>query len=88
MARTVCALTAEVDLIHDAIADIERITRALVKCHGQPYRELERRIERLMDCEIAWGEPKMHWIGDATFIIEPWPEVKAIIREARELEVI
>lgn len=88
MATTTVTLTAEIDLIHDAIADIERIMRALVKCHGQPYRELERRIERLMDHEIEWGEPKTHWIGEGTVVFEPWSEVKAIIREARELEVI
>lgn len=88
MAQMTLTLTAELDLIRDAIDDIERIMRALVKCHGQPYRELERRIERLMESGEGWGEPKWHRLGGGIHIIEPWPEMKEIISQARELGVI
>lgn len=88
MASCTLTLTAEMDLVHDAIAEIEVIFRALAKCHGQQYRALERRIERLIDDADDLGEPRMHWIGGGRFIIEPFPEMKAIICGARELGVI
>lgn len=88
MASSTLTLTAEMDLVHDAIAEIEVIFRALAKCHGHQYRALERRIERLMDGESGLSEPCTHWIGAGRFIIEPFPEMKAIIRDARALEVI
>lgn len=88
MASRTIALTAEIDLVHDAIRQIEVVFRALAKCHGQQYRALERRIERLMDDESDLGEPRVHFIGGGCFIIEPFPEMKAIIREARTLGVI
>jgi hypothetical protein len=88
MAQTAVKLTLEMDLVNDVVADIERIMRALVKCHGQPYRMLERRIEHIMEGEIAWGEARLHEIAAGRFILDPWPELKAVIREARELEVI
>lgn len=52
MASVGLLLTAEMELVHDALADIEQIMRALVKCHGQPYRALERRVEQFMDGEV------------------------------------
>lgn len=81
-------LTCELDLCHDAINEIRMIMHALVKCHGAPYRALERRIERLVDQEVSWGEPKTHMIGGGRMVFEPWPEMKAIIREARDLKVL
>lgn len=88
MASCTVTLTAEMDLVHDALSDIELIFRTLAKCHGQQYRTLERRIERLFDAADDLGEPRTHWIGGGRFIIEPFPEMKAIIRDARALEVI
>jgi hypothetical protein len=81
-------LTLEMDLVIDAIADVERIMRSLVKCHGQPYRTLERKIAHMMDGEIGLGEPQLHEIETGRFIFDPWPELKAVIRDARELKVI
>lgn len=88
MARLLLTLTVETDLVLDAIADIERIFCALAKRHGQRFRDLERRIERLMDLDANWGVPQSHSIGDGRFIFEPHPELKGIIREAREIGVI
>jgi hypothetical protein len=88
MAQILCTLTAELELCYDAVAEIEMIMRALVKCHGAQYRAIERRIEQLMDGETSWGEPKAHSIGEGRFIFEPWPQMKAIIAEARGLGVI
>lgn len=88
MAQLIVTLTAETDLISDAVADLERIFRALSKCHGQQYRALEKRIERLGEDETVLSEPRTHWIGEGHIVFEPWPEVKAIIRDARGLGVI
>ena len=88
MAMATCSLRFEMDLIHDAIADIERIMRALVKCHGQPYRSLERRIENLVEGEIDLSAPAFHVIEPGLYAVDVWPEVKAIIAEARKLQVI
>lgn len=88
MASCVLTLTAEMELVHDAIGDIERVFRALAKFHGHSYRALEQRIERLMDGEAEMGEPRTHWIGGGRLVFEPYPEMKAIICEARALGVL
>jgi len=88
MAQLITTLTAETELIHDAIDDLQRIMRALIKCHGYDFRALERRIEALMEGEVEWGEPRSHWIGGGRIVFEPFPVMKEIIRDARALGVI
>jgi len=88
MAQLFRTLTCEVDLIRDAVADVERIFRALATCHGQKYRALEKRIERLIDGETKLSDPMTHYIGDGRIIFEPFPEVKSIIRDAHAMGVI
>ncbi|WP_131522920.1 hypothetical protein [Nitrobacter sp. Nb-311A] len=75
-------------MIYDAIADVERIFRALATCHGQQYRALERRIERLLDGETKLSDPATHYIGAGRIVFEPSPEIKSIICDARDMGVI
>ena len=88
MARLVWTLTAETELISDAVADVERIFRALAKFHGDAFRKLESRVDRLIDGEEPMSPPTVHWIGQGRVVFEPSAEIKAIIRDARELGVI
>lgn len=88
MAQLVVSLTAEMELIHDAIADVERIFRALATCHGQQYRDLEKRIECLLEGETKVSDPVTHYIGGGRIVVEPFPEFKSIVRDAREMGVI
>lgn len=88
MARLVLTLTAETELISDAVADVDRIFRALAKFHGDAFRELECRIDRLVDVEEPMSPPTAHWIGQGHVVFEPPSEIKAIIRDARALGVI
>ena len=88
MARLVLTLTAETELISDAVADVERISRALAKFHGDAFRKLESRIVRVIDGEEPMSPPIAHWIGQGRVVFEPPAEIKAIIRDARELRVI
>jgi len=83
MAKLVHSLIFETDLLHDALADIERVFRALGRCHGTQFRALERKIETL-----AVSAPKMHYLGEGRHVVEPPSEIKAIISEARALGVI
>jgi len=34
------------------------------------------------------SDPTMHYIGDGRIVFEPFPEIKAIIRDARDMGVI
>jgi len=74
--------------VQDALADIERIFKALAKRHGPHYRDLERRIEKLCDGPQAWSSAKAHCIGDCRYVMEPPAALKAIVRDARTLGVI
>lgn len=88
MAQLFTMLTCEVDLISDAVADMERIFRALATCHGQQFRALEKRIERLVDGETKLSDPTTHHIGGGRIVFEPFPEIRSIIRDARAMGVI
>lgn len=88
MARLLCTLRAELDLVHDALAEIERIMRALATRHGSKYRELERRIESLAKSPPtaeAWGDAKTHMLAEGIILFEPWPIHQDIIRDARAM---
>jgi hypothetical protein len=87
MATTTLTLACEMDLIGDAIADLQTIFEALATCHGSAYRELERRIEDLVGGG-SFSAPKSHWIGGGRIVFEPPEEFKAIIADARALGVI
>lgn len=88
MARLGYTLRAELDLVHDAVAEIERIMRALVHHHGPKYRALERRIESLGErppTAATWGDAKTHMLSEGIVLFEPWPILQDIIRDARAL---
>ncbi len=88
MAQLLTRLICEVDLLSDAFADMERIFRALATCHGQQFRALENRIDRLVDGETKLSEPATHYIGAGRIVFEPFPEIKSIIRDARDMGII
>lgn len=81
-------LKIETDLIHDAFRDLEMVNRALVKCHGLPFRKLQRRIDDLIEGEIEIGKVDVHWLDAATGVMEPPSELRSILQEARSLGVI
>lgn len=85
MAIATVTLRAELDLVHDAIDDIERIFRSLATCHGEKYRRLERRIETLYEVDTAWGDVKTHMLAGGVLVFEPWAVLQDIIRDARDL---
>lgn len=76
MARLVLTLTAETELISDAVADVDRIFRALAKFHGPAFRKLERRVDRLINGEEQMSPPTYHWIGQGHVVFEPSSEIK------------
>lgn len=86
MATATLRFTYEFDAVLDAIADMQRVVRALVKCHGQKYRDLERRIDgllaRIPTLKAGWRLVDTHWI------MTPPAEVTEILRDARRLGVI
>ena len=88
MAKVTTTLRAELDLCLDALSDIERIFRALATRHGDDYRRLEQRIERLYDDKTAWGEVKTHMLAEGIVLFEPWPVLQDIIRDARALGIL
>jgi len=88
MAQLVRTLTVEMDLVGDAIDDVERIFRALARKHGPAFRALEREVERLMNGDAELSPPPFHHIGGGCYVAEPYPELAAIVREARALGVI
>lgn len=88
MAQLLTTLICEVDLMSDAVADMERIFRALATCHGRQFRALEKRIERLLNGETKLSDPTAHNIGGGRIVFEPFPEIKSIVRDAREMGVI
>lgn len=88
MASVVMTLTLEPELIEDSVRDLEVIFRNLASRHGDCFRALERRIESLMEDDTDLGVPETHWLGGGLVLMEPFPAVKAIIADARELGVI
>lgn len=87
MARTSIAFTFETDLIQDAVDTCLRIHDALAKRHGQRFRDLERRMEALVDLD-DWGEIEFARIEWGRFVMTVPPALSAIIQEARDLGVI
>lgn len=88
MAALTITLEAETDLIQDAIGDIQWIFSLLARRHGEQFRELERRIERLMEGQLEMSPPRAEPLGDCRWIFLPPPELTAIIRDAKALGVI
>ncbi|HWV44115.1 hypothetical protein [Pseudorhodoplanes sp.] len=76
----------EADLISDAARDMEMIWRALPKCHGEKYRDFERRFEE--SCRIASFDPGIERLDDAWFIVTPPAAFQSMIAEARALGII
>lgn len=83
MASTVLTLTLEMDVIHDAIEEVQRVHQRLASCHGDDYRKLDRAIERLMDeMEDAFD---IHSIGGGKMVAAPAGLLTDILGEAYRL---
>ena len=84
MARVLLALHVEIELLEDAISEIERVHRALARRHGDAFRALDRRIE--IACETG-AEPDIRSLGADRLIALPPVEWREIIAEATRLGV-
>lgn len=74
----------ELDLVNDAIAEIERIHRALASRHGAAFRALDKRIETLHETIHFTEARKLD--GEVIVMIPPvaWT---AVIADAKRLGV-
>lgn len=86
MAALVLKLTAETDLIYDALDSLSRIHHALVHRHGAAFRALEKDIEALGEQSLDLGHP--HDLGEGVFVFEPPRQFVDLIDRARALGVI
>lgn len=90
MATTRIAVQWETEAVIDAFGEMHRVVRALAKCHGQRFRDLDRRIDDLLE-SVADGTKKYvlgcKWLGTHC-VFTPPAEVTAILRDARRLGVI
>lgn len=87
MAKVNANLLFEMDAMGDAIAELSAVFQSLATCHGRVYRDLERRIEALVEGENGIGEPEFHKLGGGRFVVTPGGELKEILRDARALGV-
>lgn len=78
-------LTAEFDLLHDVLRELEAIQDGLVKKHGAPFRALERAIENLFESRESDVLVLVQWLPDGTGVVAPGSRITAILIEARRL---
>jgi hypothetical protein len=88
MAQTTLHFKLEFELLDDAVDQIARIDRALVNRHGSAFRDLERRIERLMEEGATCGREHLVALGPLRFVILPPREVTDLIDDAKRLGVL
>ena len=86
MAQVTMTLTAETDLTLDAIDDMVRIHQALARRHGDRFRQLEHRIETLLD-DHGLGEFEMIDIGEGNLVMTVPTRIANILTDARALGV-
>lgn len=80
------SLRVETDLILDAIDQMARIHEALIHRHGHRFRELERRIETLLD-DRGLGEFAMIDIGEGHMVMTVPSCIANILMDAKSLGV-
>ena len=86
MAQVTMVLTAETDLTLDAIDEMARIHQALARRHGDWFRQLERRIETLLD-DHGLGEFEMIDIGEGHMVMTVPSRIANILTDADALGI-
>lgn len=87
MAVVALTITAEFDLLYDAVDTVERAHRALATRHGAAFRDLERKIEALMEAP-DWGEVPMADLEPGRVVFFVPEKLAELITDARALGVI
>lgn len=87
MAQTLLSISCETDLVLDCIADLQRVLEALVTRHGDRFRDLERRIERLNADDFS-NDRDFPEIEPGRMVMVPPPRWVALVDEARAMGVI
>ena len=79
----------ETELIADAAAELVRAMRALSNRHGDQFRQIERRIEAVIDDpnSIVGGRIETVTLEPGREIILPAPDLRALLNDIRELGV-
>lgn len=85
MAKVDLSLIFELEPLHDAIGELGRLHRALARCHGERYRDMEDKIERMTE---KFPSPISHVLNDGRYILQAPEEVASILRQARQWGVI
>ncbi len=80
-------LTGELDLVLDAVRDVQRIHALLTKRHGDAFRALERRIDALSEM-ADWGEWGQADLEPGRFVLFVPAALAQIIADARSLGVL
>lgn len=70
MARLVVHLTAETELIHDALDSLQRLHAALARRHGDSFRRLERDLDATLT-SLQPAEIGHQHLAAATFVLTP-----------------
>lgn len=86
MAQVKLTLQIEMEYTRDAIADLALIHERLARRHGAAFRDLDRRIEGIV--EGGFSAPGMHYLGAGVICAGVPVEIAAVIRDARSLGVI
>ena len=86
MAQVTLTLIAETDLTLDAIDDMARIHQALARRHGDRFRQLERRIETLLD-DHGLGEFEMIDLGEGHMVMTVPSRIANILTDAAAMGV-
>lgn len=86
MAAITRTITAEMEAMHDAIAQLQVVHSRLAKKHGDQFRRLDRAIEAFIDNPDGCVEA--HWLGGGRIMAAPKGELIDIFRDARRLGII
>lgn len=89
MAHRDMYIVAEMELVKDAMCDLERIQRALAHRHGSSFRALEKKLDAYFESpELGEFSPIKGDIGEVRYVLLVPRPVTEIIAEARRLGVI
>lgn len=86
MAQIELTFQIEMEYTRDAIAELAIIHERLTRRHGAPFRDLDRRIEAIV--EGGFSAPEIHYLGAGIICVVVPVEIEAVIRDARILGVI
>lgn len=87
MAQTIITVSVETELLADALAELDHIMSRLAFRHGEAFRDVERRIARLIDGAEPLSGFGMADLGPGRLVLLPPSELAAVIADARRLGV-